>query len=261
MLTQITRTFSRITLDIEPPTAQITLSAPPLNIIDLPMMDELLAAIEQIEQREDVSTVIISGNEKNFSVGVDIKAHLPNRMRETLTKFHSVIRALANTQKITIAAVQGNCMGGGAELALLCDLIYATDDSTWQFPEINLASYPPVAAVALSAVVGQKRAAELVLTGRVIHGEEAFAMGLVNEAVHASELHPLVQDVTARLASLSPAALKLAKKAFYAWDAIHFDKGLQRSETIYFDELIKTEDALEGINAFLEKRKPEWKGK
>jgi cyclohexa-1,5-dienecarbonyl-CoA hydratase len=141
----------------------------------------------------------------------------------------------------------------------MCDLIYASDDAVFAFPEIKLASYPPVAMVALSAVVGQKRAAELVLTARSLTSKEAFDMGLVNGM--AADPETLVTETLARVQQLSPAALAIAKKAFYAWDAIHFDKGLARSEQIYLDELMKTEDAREGIKAYTEKRRPIWKGK
>jgi enoyl-CoA hydratase/carnithine racemase len=178
-----------------------------------------------------------------------------------LTKFHSVIRALANTSKITLASVHGACLGGGAELALVCDMIFCTEDSRWQFPEINLACFPPVAAVALSQVVGTKRAAEMVLTGQVLHGDEAFHIGLTNDSVPRDELDDLVNEVGERLASLSPKALALAKKAFYKFDARQLDERMQQSESIYLDELVHTEDALEGINAFLEKRKPKWTGR
>lgn len=258
-LTQIETSYSKITVDVAPPAGRITLANPPLNVIDLPMMEQLLAAIEQFEQRADISFFVITGTERAFSAGVDIAAHTPERVRPMLTKFHAVIRALAATRKVTIAAVRGNCMGGGAELALVCDMIFCTEDSTWQFPEIKLACFPPVAAVALSQVVGTKRAAELVLTGQVIHGDEAFHMGLANDAVAEDALESVVEEVGERLASLSPVALALAKKAFGGWDARQLEERLQRVEDIYLDELMKTEDAREGIKAFMEKRKPKWK--
>lgn len=261
MLTNIETAYKKIALDFAPPAARITLSNPPLNIIDLPMMDELVAAFEQLDQRNDLSLIVLTGNEQAFSTGVDIAAHEPGSVRIMLTKMHSVIRAVTATKKVTIAAVRGYCMGGGAELALVCDMVFCTETSTWQFPEINLACFPPVATVALPALVGQKRAAELILTGRIIHGDEAFHMGLANDAVHEDELDHLVDEVGQRVVSLSPAALASAKKAFYSFDAAEFDKRLQHVETIYFDELMRTEDAQEGIRSFLEKRKPVWKGK
>ncbi len=260
-LTQIEKSYSKIAVDVAPPAGRITLANPPVNVIDLRMMDEMLAAIEQFDQSPEISFFTIAGSERAFSAGVDIAAHTPERVRQMLTKFHSVIRALTTTKKVTIAAVRGNCMGGGAELALVCDMIFCTEDSTWQFPEINLACFPPVASVALSQVVGMKRAAELILTGQVVHGDEAFHMGLANDAVAESDLDEVVNEVGERLASLSPAALALAKKAFYRWDAGDFDARLQRVEAIYLDELMRTEDASEGIESFLAKRNPVWKGK
>jgi len=251
--------FAKITLDLAPPVARLTLANPPLNVIDFPMMDELVAALEQIEQRADVFIIMLAGSERAFSVGVDVKAHTPDQVPEMLGKFHSVIRSLLATRKLTIAAVRGNCLGGGAELALVCDLVYTSPDATWGFPEITLACFPPVAAVALSAVVGQKHAADLVLTGRTIDGDEAAAMGLANAAV--ADVEAEVQKAIARTAKLSPAAMSMAKKAFYAWDAIHLDKGLARAEKIYIEELMATEDAKEGIQAFIEKREARWTGK
>ena len=251
--------FDKIALDFTPPVARLALSNPPLNVIDFPMMDELVAALEQIEQRSDIFIIVLSGSERAFSVGVDVKAHLPETVPEMLGKFHSVIRSLLATRKLTIAAVRGNCLGGGAELALVCDLAYTSATATWGFPEITLACFPPVAAVALSALVGQKRAADLVLTGRTIDGSEAAAIGLANAAV--ADVEAEVEKAIARISKLSPAALVMAKKAFYAWDAIHLDKGMARAEKIYLEELMRTEDAKEGIQAFIEKRQPKWTGK
>jgi cyclohexa-1,5-dienecarbonyl-CoA hydratase len=140
-------------------------------------------------------------------------------------------------------------------------MVYTARDANWGFPEIKLGCYPPVAAVALPALVGQKRAHELILTGRQISGDEAVAIGMANKSSVAEKLNLLVDESLAQLKELSPAALALAKKASYAWDAIHFDKGLARAEKTYLEELMRTDDVHEGINAFLEKRKPKWRGK
>jgi cyclohexa-1,5-dienecarbonyl-CoA hydratase len=256
-----TLTQSRITLDFQPPAARLTLRHPPLNVIDMAMTDELAQALAEIETRDDVSTLVLSGDGKSFSVGVDVAAHTPDKVADMLAKFHAAIRALVNSKKVTIAAVHGHCLGGGAELALVCDMVYTSEDASWGFPEIKLGCYPPVAATALAALVGQKHAADLILTGCSITGAEAARIGLANRAVADSQLEPTVQETVLQLSKLSPAALAITKKANYAWDSMHFDKGLARAEKIYLDELMKTEDAQEGINAFLEKRPPVWKGK
>jgi len=253
-------TTARVALAFHAPIAQITLINPPLNVIDPPMMRELASALTQIEARTDISVVILSGEGKSFSAGVEVAAHTADKAAAMLTGFHAVIRALVGSKKVTVAAVQGNCMGGGAELAMVCDIIITTEDAQWGFPEIKLGCYPPVAATALSALVGQKRAADLILTGRVISGKQAAEAGLATRSTADDGLKTVVNELTDRLASLNPAVLAIAKKAIYAWDSIHFDKGLARAEKIYLDELMQTEDAEEGIRAFLEKRNPEWKG-
>ncbi len=224
------------------------------------MMDELLTALRELEQREIIA-VILSGNERAFSAGVDVAVHTPDRIQTMLQKFHGLIMALVKFSKITIAEVQGACLGGGAELAMACDMAYSTPDAKWGFPEITLGCYPPVACAALAALVGQKRAAELVFTGRTFTGEEAARWGLANEAHPEGRLQEAIQATVDHLLKLSPAALAVAKKAFYAWDSMHLDKGLMRAEKIYLDELMQTEDAKEGIAAWMEKRKPVWKGK
>jgi cyclohexa-1,5-dienecarbonyl-CoA hydratase len=253
--------LGRVSLEVDGSVARIVLRRPPLNIIDIPMMEELAQSLAEIESRPDVSMIVVSGQGTAFSAGVDVAAHTPDKVEEMLTKFHAVIRALVATTKVTIAATHGHCLGGGAELAMVCDIVYTTESAQWGFPEIKLACYPPVACTALAALVGQKRAAELILTGRTIGGKEAAEIGLANRAVPENGLSAAVDECVGHLRKLSPAALALAKKASYAWDSMHFDKGLARAERIYFDELIKTSDAQEGIRAFMEKREPKWAGK
>jgi cyclohexa-1,5-dienecarbonyl-CoA hydratase len=141
---------------------------------------------------------------------------------------------------------------------MVCDIVFTTEAAQWGFPEIQLGCYPPVACTALAALVGQKRAAEMILTGRTIGGKEAAEIGLANRAVVVDDLAGVVEECTRYLSTLSPAALAITKKAMYAWDAMHFDKGLVRAEKIYLEEMIKSPDAEEGIVAFQEKRKPKW---
>ena len=158
------------------------------------MMDELAQALAGIEARDDVSTVILGGAGKSFSVGVDVAAHTPDKVEGMLVKFHAVIRALVGSRKVTIAAVHGHCLGGGAELAMVCDLVYTAESASWGFPEIRLGCYPPVAATGLGALVGQKQAADLILTGRSITGAEAARIGLANRAVADAEVEAAVGE-------------------------------------------------------------------
>jgi len=260
-VTTAASTKSRIAFDLQPPVARITLHNPPVNVIDVPMMEELAATLASLESHSEIAIVVLAGAKDVFSAGVDIAAHTPDKIHEMLAKFHGVIHALINSRKVTIACVHGNCLGGGAELAAVCDLVFTSESAIWGFPEIKLGCYPPVAATVLSAIIGQKRAAEMILTGRSITGREVADIGLANRAVPDADVESAAQESLDRLSKLSPAALSLTKKAIYVWDAMHFHKGLARAESIYLDELMKTEDAQEGINAFLEKRAPVWKGK
>jgi cyclohexa-1,5-dienecarbonyl-CoA hydratase len=251
----------RLAVHSEEPLARITFTHPPLNVLDFQLMDELMQALQELQRRAEISAVIISGGERAFSAGVDVAVHTPEQIQSMFQKFHGLILELAKFPKISIAEVRGVCLGGGAELAMMCDMCFTTEKAKWGFPEITLGCYPPVACAALAALVGQKRAADLVFTGRTFSGEEAAAWGLANEAHPEGELQEIIQETLDRLVKLSPSALAHAKKAFYAWDSIHLDKGLARAEKIYIEELMQTEDAKEGIQAWLEKRKPEWKGR
>ena len=255
----MTETKTRLIVEAAAPIARITLSSPPLNVIDLPMMDELAAALAQIEARADVSVIHIRGAGACFSAGADVAAHTPDQVEAMLKKFHAVIRALVASRKVTVAEVHGQCLGGGAELAMVCDLVYTAGDTIWGFPEIQLGCFPPVAATALASLIPPRRASDLILTGRRISGAEAAAIGLATASVSRERLSSAVSDTLDRLAGLSAAALAVTKKATYAWDAMHFGKGLARAEKIYLEELMKTDDAKEGIRAFLEKRNPKWK--
>src|SRR3989442_7706146 len=183
MATQSATRLSRLTLKVHAPVARISLHNPPLNVIDIPMMEELAQALAEIEARPDVPILVLAGLGKAFSVGVDVAVHTPGQVEAMLAKFHGVIRGLVSTKKVTIAAVCGHCLGGGAELAMVCDLVYTSESATWGFPEIKLGCYPPVACTVLAALIGQKNAAELIVTGRSISGNEAASKGLANRAV------------------------------------------------------------------------------
>ncbi len=148
--------FRRIVVDLQLPVLRITLNHPPLNVIDLEMMGELQAALEQAEAIPQIAAIVLAGGERAFSSGVDIAAHSAENVRVMLGAFHGVIRMLVKSRKLTIAVVRRHCLGGGAELALVCDLVYAAPDSVFGFPEIKLACFPPVASAALAAVVRTK---------------------------------------------------------------------------------------------------------
>ena len=253
--------LAKVALAYGPPVAHITLKNPPLNVIDISMMSDLSAALAEVETQAEISILVLRGDGEAFSAGVDIAAHTPDKVNEMLEKFHAVVRAMVATSKVTIAAVHGKCLGGGAELAMMCDIVITSDEAQWGFPEITLGCFPPVAAAGLSSLIGQKRASDLILTGAPMLGSEAASIGLATRSVVKDQLDAALDATLEHLKKSSSAVLAIAKKAIYAWDSMRFDKGLAATEKIYLDELMKTEDAQEGVQSFLAKRKPEWKGR
>src|SRR4051812_31060460 len=168
--TDTSRRYRTLMTTEQPPVARAILSHPPLNILDFELLEELTAFIGDMEARTDISTIIFAGSDRAFSAGVDVKIHTPDKIRQMLDKFHTVIRKLATTHKVTLAVVRGYCLGGGAELAAICDIVFTTDTATWGFPEISLAAFPPVAAVLLPALDWQKHAGGFLPTRRQITG-------------------------------------------------------------------------------------------
>ncbi|HEY2988288.1 MAG TPA: enoyl-CoA hydratase/isomerase family protein [Candidatus Binatia bacterium] len=239
--------------------AWITLERAPLNVLNLPMLRELQALLEPLQQNGGVDLVILRGaGERAFSAGVDIKDHTREKVPEMLDAVHGVIRTLLSLPQITIAAVRGACLGGGCELASSCDFILATDDSSFATPEINVGCYPPVALARFPGQLGYRRAAEMILTGRRISAAEALAMGLITRVVAAGEFEPALAALAADLQAKSGAVLRIALKGLREISLKNFPQALQRSEEIYLNELLKTDDVEEGVKAFLEKRPPQW---
>lgn len=239
--------------------AWVTLDRPPLNVLNLPMLRELQLLLNSIQDNGAVDFVVIrGGGERAFSAGVDIKDHTREKVPEMLATVHGVIRTLLALPQITIAAVRGACLGGGCELASSCDFILATDDSFFATPEINVGCYPPLALARFPGQLGYRRAAELILTGREVAAGEALAMGLVTRVVAADQLDQALDALATELRGKSRAVLRIALKGLREISLKSFSQALERSEEIYLQELLKTEDVEEGVKAFLEKRQPHW---
>lgn len=241
---------------------KITINKPPLNIIDLETLQELNVALEMAKNDNTASAVLIkSAGERAFCAGLDVRDHFPDRIKDALTAFNKIFQALIEVGKPTIALVRGYALGGGCELALGCDMIIASEDAKFGLPEINVGSMPPVAAVLLPRTIGRKKAVELILTGEVIDAAEAERMGFVNKVVPADKLDEAAKELVEKLKSKSTVVLKISKEAIYRGLDNEFSEALREVTDIYLTSLINTEDAIEGLRAFLEKRKPQWKGR
>lgn len=241
--------------------ARITLNLPPLNIIDIPMLGEIQSAIAQVRSEKDAKLFVFDHQGKAFSAGVSIRDHTPDKVSDMIEKFHGVFRQLHSLDLPTLALVDGMALGGGCELATFCDMVIASERATFGQPEIKVGVFPPVAAVIFPHLVGRNRALELLLTGDVISAAEAQAMGLINKVFPNEEFRQKADEFIGKLTSLSAPVLKLTKRAVDR--ALYADVigGLATVEELYLGELMQTEDAREGLNAYLEKRKPIWKNK
>lgn len=239
-------------------TATITLNRPPLNILDIPTIARLGEIVSELDKDEDLQLVVVRGaGDRAFSAGVAVQDHTPELVGPMLESLHGAIRKLRDLAAVTVAAVQGHCLGGGMELALACDLVIATEDTRFGQPEIELGCYPPVAAALYPSLIGPGRTLDLLLTGRTLTCEEAERMGLVARRV--SSLDEGLAKLTAEILAKSAAVVRLTKKAVRAGRDHGFSEALAESERLYLDELCPTADMAEGIAAFLEKRRPVWK--
>ncbi len=244
--------------------AWIELNKPPLNILDIKMLKELSTALKEADRRDEVFAICIKASEKTkaFSAGADVRDHMADRLKEFIDAFNNVFYTMWSIEKPIISAVKGYALGGGCEILLASDIVIAASDSKIGQPEITVGVYPPVAVVLMPLLSGYQRAAELILTGEMIDAERAERIGLVNKVVEADKLDSAVKEFVGKLGEKSSVVLKITKRALY--QSIGIEELKQKLEAVtetYINDLMKTEDANEGLKAFMEKRKPVWKGK
>lgn len=249
-----------IHLEVEGRFATLTLDRPPLNVLDLGMIDRLDACLEEVSTLEGLQGVFLQGaGHRAFSAGVAIEDHTPEKVEPMLLGFHRALRRLFALEVITIAAIDGHCLGGGMELAACCDVVMSTPRSTFGQPEIELGCFPPVAAALYPSLLGPARSADLLLTGRRISAAEAQRMGFVARIAEEG-LVKGVAELRDDLGSKSAVALRLTKKALRAGSPRPelLEEALAETERIYLEELARCDDLEEGVRAFLDKRQPVW---
>ena len=237
----------------------LTLDRPPLNVLDLSLLRELDGILTTCAQASAVDVVVIRGaGQRAFSAGVDIRDHTRDKVPEMLDVVHGAIRKLLALPQVTVALIQGVCLGGGCEVASSCDFLLASEESSFATPEIHVGCYPPVALARFSSLIGYHRAAEMILTGRKYSAQEALAMGFINRVFPRDQLESSLESLLEELLSKSGAVLRITLKGLRELSLKTFADALKKSEELYCQELLRTEDVEEGVQAFLAKRKPQW---
>lgn len=231
------------------------------NVLDAIMMSELIEVLTSFKTQNDIKLITFEGAGKNFSYGASVEEHTKDKAAAMLESFHKIFYTILELHIPTMAKISGQCLGGGFELPLVCNFIFADKTAKIGQPEIILGVFAPPASTILPLKIGNAKADELLITGKVISGEEAKQLGLVNELYEDKDsLEAGVDEwIKKHILPKSASSLKYATKAARASFDYFMLKNLPAFTDLFVKDLMETHDANEGISAFMEKRKPVWK--
>jgi cyclohexa-1,5-dienecarbonyl-CoA hydratase len=253
--------FKTIIVEEKDLIGKIIFNKPPLNILNIKMMNELNQAITFFKNK-NLKLLVIKANGKAFSAGVDVSDHTKEKVNEMIEVFHKIFKNLTEISAPIIALVNGAALGGGCEIATFCDIVIASEKSKFGQPEIMVGVFPPVAAAIFPKLMYPKNALELMITGETVSAKKAQELGLVNHVFPVDNFDNEVETyITEKIINNSAIVLQLTKKAFLEGATHTYSDAIERIEDIYLNTLMKTDDANEGLSAFLDKRKPVWKNK
>lgn len=241
--------------------AVLTLNRPPVNVLNIAMMQEISHALAELFASPTARALLIRGEGKCFSAGMDVGDHMPDKVEHMMREMHTMFERLAVLEIPTVSSVHGSAMGGGLELAAFADMMFAAAGTKLGVPEIKLGVFPPIAVACFIDMIGPKLTYDLVLTGRTFFAEEGLRMGMVNAVYAPEELDARVDEVMRVLAGLSRPVLVATKKALRTVAGMPVFEALHDAEQIYMEEVMTTADAAEGLRSFMEKRQPQWKHK
>lgn len=253
--------FRNIKFSVEGGIARLVLSRPPLNLLNTAMLAEINQALETLADIHDVKALAFSSDQKAFCAGVDVADLTDEKVFSMVDEFQGMFRTLEELSIPTLAAVHGMALGGGCELATFCDFVIAAEKAVFGQPEIKIGLFPPLAVAYFPRLMGARLTAEMLLLGESIDAQRAQQYGLVNRVVPQESLTAEVDTLLAKLSALSGPVLRAATRAIRVGVASAFHETMKQVETIYLDELMALEDSREGIRAFMERRKPEWKNR
>ncbi len=240
---------------------RITLDDGKGNVLDSIMMKDLHQSLDEFAENKNLKLIIFEGEGKHFSFGASVEEHTKENAGEMLNSFHGMFYKIMDLSIPTVAKISGQCLGGGLELALICNTIFADKTAFVGQPEIVLGVFPPPASILLPLKIGNSKAEELLITGKSVSAEKAKQMGLIAEVFeNKEEMNKGVNTwIEKNILPKSASSLKFACKTSRTFFNHIMRKFLPQLEEMYVNDLMKTHDANEGINAFLEKRKPNWK--
>ena len=252
-------TYESITVTTKDSIGWLTLNRPPLNIITIDMMREITAGLRELASNNSLRLIALSAQGKFFSAGMDVDDHRPEKVDTMIKEFNELFLVMETIEIPLLAVVQGTVLGGGLEIVCFCDFIVASDKAKLGNPEIKLGFFPPVSAIIFPRIISYPVAMELLCTGESITAERAFQIGLINRVFPADSFEKDCETFIQLIAQNSGAVLKLTKRAVHRTQNCPFDKALEIAADIFLNSLMKTNDTNEGIRAFFEKRKPQWK--
>lgn len=241
--------------------ALITLDRPKHNVLDIDMMNELIAELGSLATDDELKCLVINGAGASFCAGVEVADHKPQNVQQMIDTFNRIFELIDRLDVPVIAAVHGACLGGGMELAIAGDIIVAAENAMFGQPEIKLAFLPPYAAIRLPHLVGPAKAIEICTTGKRYSAEAARRMGMVSYVVADDQLMDATDKLVREIQYSSPLIIRLNKQAVKKHLGLPFPQAIERVSDLFLNTLMKTEDVLEGIQSFEEKRKPVWKNK
>lgn len=244
--------------DVADGIAQLILDHPPVNILTRAVLGELRSHVAELAGARDLRVLVLRAAGKHFSAGADVGEHLPPTFRDLIPEFTATIRALWDFPLPVIAAVRGRCLGGGFELVQPADAVVAGENAQFGQPELALGVFPPAACALLPGLCGPARAASIVLGGDSLSAREACGYGLVAQVVPDGEVDTAALALAGRWARHSGAALRVAKGALRAATTRPVAEALDTAARTYVDDLMRTRDAVEGLEAFVAKRPPVW---
>lgn len=241
--------------------ARIILNDGKGNILDSIMMSELLESLNSFRNKNDLKLITFEGAGKHFSFGASVEEHKKENVSQMLKSFHQLFYIISDLAIPALAKISGQCLGGGLELALICNFLFADKSAKLGQPEIILGVFAPPASVLLPLKIGNAKAEELLLTGKSISAEEGQTLGLINEVFEDKDTLTAGTDkwIEEYILPKSASSLRFAFKASRKIFNHLLYKMLPELEDLYVNGLMNSEDANEGINSFLEKRKPTWK--